>query len=346
MSFPLICLGNPLLDLQVDATKSFLEKYDLKDDDAILASEKHMPIYKEVLNMDGVKLVAGGAAQNTARGAQYLLPADSVVYFGSVGKDEYSAKLNEANAKYGLRTEYQFQENHATGKCAVLINGHNRSMATDLAAANHFTPEHLQIPANWKLVENGTHYYIGGYHLTVSPPAIKLLAEHASANNKTIAMNLSAPFIPEFFKGALDEIVPYIDYIIANESEAAAYASSHGLPESSTVAEIAQHIAKLEKVNAKRPRTVVFTQGLDPTITATYDATADKLDVKEYQVYPLESSKIVDTNGAGDAFAAGFMAALVEGKNLAQAVDVGQWMAALSIQEVGPTFPFPKKSYA
>lgn len=60
----------------------------------------------------------------------------------------------------------------------------------------------------------------------------------------------------------------------------------------------------------------------------------------------MAKEKVVDTNGAGDAFAAGFVASLVEGKDLPKSVDVGQWAAALSIQEVGPSFPFPKQTYS
>ena len=70
-----------------------------------------------------------------------------------------------------------------------------------------------------------------------------------------------------------------------------------------------------------------------------------EVEVHQYPVAPLAKEQVVDTNGAGDAFAAGFIASLVQGKSLAQAVDVGQWAAKLSIQQVGPTFPFPKKTY-
>lgn len=48
---------------------ALLQKYGLKDNDAILAEDKHMGIYEELLQKDA-KLIAGGAAQNTARGAQ------------------------------------------------------------------------------------------------------------------------------------------------------------------------------------------------------------------------------------------------------------------------------------
>ncbi|CAN3365073.1 adenosine kinase [Diutina catenulata] len=344
MPFELVCLGNPLLDLQVNVDDAYLKKYDLKADDAILVEEKHMPIYEEVLARDDLITIAGGAAQNTARGAQYMLPADSVVYFGSVGKDVYADKLVEANGKYGLRTEYMVQEDIGTGKCAALITGHHRSLATDLGAANHFKPEHLKKPENWKLVEGATHFYIGGYHLTVSPDAIELLGKHAAENNKTFALNFSAPFIPQFFKDALVQVMPYIDYVIANESEAASYAESFGLSvDKNDVAAIAKEIAKLPKANSKTPRTVVFTQGTEPTVTVT--AKGDDFEVNTYPVHPLEQSAVLDTNGAGDAFAAGFMASLVQGKPLADAVDAGQWAAALSIQQVGPSFPFPKQTY-
>lgn len=40
-------------------------------------------------------------------------------------------------------------------------------------------------------------------------------------------MNLSAPFIPQFFKSQVDEILPYVDILIGNESEADAFSQSH-----------------------------------------------------------------------------------------------------------------------
>lgn len=54
-----------------------LEKYGLKANDAILAEEKHMGIYEDLLQNRDAKLIAGGAAQNTARGAQVRSIASS-----------------------------------------------------------------------------------------------------------------------------------------------------------------------------------------------------------------------------------------------------------------------------
>ena len=51
-----------------------LQKYELKADDAILAEDKHMGLYEDLLQNYNAKLIAGGAAQNTARGAQVCFP--------------------------------------------------------------------------------------------------------------------------------------------------------------------------------------------------------------------------------------------------------------------------------
>lgn len=56
--------------MNFSSTQELLDKYGLKADDAILAEEKHMGIYDELMNKYNAKFLAGGAAQNAARGAQ------------------------------------------------------------------------------------------------------------------------------------------------------------------------------------------------------------------------------------------------------------------------------------
>lgn len=308
-----------------------MEKYGLKANDAILAEDSHKPIYEDLLSNYDAKLIAGGAAQNTARGAQYMLPAKSVVYVGGVGKDKYADILHEAVKTAGLRVEYRVEESQPTGRCGVVITGHDRSMVTDLGAANHYDLAHLRSEAIWSLVEAADVYYVGGYHFTVCPAAIMALAREAASKDKAFALSLSAPFICQFFKEPVDESAPYWDFVIGNETEAAAYAESHGL-ETKDVKEIAKHLAALPKANEKRPRTAIITQGTLPTIVAT----AGK-EVLEIPVHEISKSEINDTNGAGDAFAGGFLAGIVEGKTLKEAVDMGQWLASLSIRELGPS---------
>lgn len=50
-------------------------------------------------------------------------------------------------------------------------------------------------------MEQAEIYYMAGFFLTVCPPAIQLVAKHAAEKNKLFCMNLSAPFLSQFFKG-------------------------------------------------------------------------------------------------------------------------------------------------
>ncbi|KAI9669794.1 MAG: adenosine kinase [Trizodia sp. TS-e1964] len=335
--YQLLCLENPLLDIQAKGDEKLTEKYGLKLNDAILAEEKHMGLFEDLLQNYEAKLIAGGAAQNTARGAQYILAPNSVVYIGAVGKDKYAEILHEAVKNAGLRVEYMVTPDTPTGRCGVIINGHHRSMCTDLAAANCYKISHLQQPEIWQLVENAQVYYVGGYHLTVCVPAILALGEEAAAKNKIFILNLSAPFIPSFFKDPLESTSVYWDYLIGNETEAAAWAESQGL-KTKDIGEIASAIALLPKANTKRPRIVIITQDISPTIVATAEAGASKAEVRKFPVRAIAAEEIYDTNGAGDAFAGGFVAGIVQGKTLEESVDMGQWLASLSIRELGPSY--------
>lgn len=324
--------NSQLPDIQAFGDEALLEKYGLKANDAILAEEKHQGLFEDLLQNYDAKLIAGGAAQNTARGAQYLLPPNSVVYLGGVGDDKYAAILHDAVKQAGLRVEYRVDPKINTGRCGVVITGHNRSMCTELGAANHYDLEHLKKPEVWSLVENAEVYYVGGYHFTVCPPAIMELAKQAASGNKPFILSLSAPFICQFFKEPLDASAPYWDYVIGNEGEAAAYAESHGL-NITDVKKIAKALANLPKENTQRKRVAIITQGTEPTIVAVQGED----EVKEFPVHSIDPAKINDTNGAGDAFAGGFAAGVVEGKSLEESIHMGQWLAKLSIQELGPS---------
>ena len=271
-----------------------LSQYGLKANDAILAEEKHMGLYEDLLTNRAAVQIAGGAAQNTARGAQYILPADSVLYIGAVGKDKYADILRSACAKAGLKTEYLEVDDVPTGRCGVIITGHDRSMCTHLAAANEYKIDHLKKPEIWSLVEKAKFYYIGGYHLTVSPPAIMALGEEAAKENKTFVLSLSAPFIPMFFKEPLEQTSPYWDFVIGNETEATAWAEGQG-KETKDVKEIARLMAELPKKNGQRKRTAVITQGTEPTVVAVQGEGS----IKEFPVHKIDDKEIVDTNGAG-----------------------------------------------
>lgn len=142
---------------------------------------------------------------------------------------------------------------------------------------------------------------------------------------------MSAPFIAQFFTAQLQQVLPYCDIIIGNESEAEAWASAVGLPDTKDLKAIAKSIAISPKSNPSRPRVVVFTQGADSTVLVS---SAEQDTPKVFPVTPLTDDKIVDTNGAGDAFAGGFVGAFVAGKELDECVEVGHKMGGMCVQQV------------
>ena len=215
-----------------------------------------------------------------------------------------------------------------TGTCAALIMNKERALVANLAAANNFKETHLETAKAKEIVEAAQFYYCAGFFLTVSVESLVKAAEHAVANNKTFCLNLSAPFIVDFFGDQLATALQYADFLFGNEGEAEAYAKKHNLGDD--LKEVALKICALPKKSSK-PRTVVFTQGSRSTIVACNGV------VTEYKVDPLPAEKLVDTNGAGDAFVGGFLSQLIQGKDMAACVEAGHWAARYIIQTSGTT---------
>ena len=326
-------MGNPLLDISAEVGDDILTKYDVKMDNAILAEEKHVPIYKELVDKYSPQYIAGGATQNSIRVAQWIMSANGKpgqsAYMGCVGTDAFGKQLEDCAAADGVCVHFMKDETTPTGTCAVLVKGGERSLIANLAAANNFKPSHLETPESKAIYESASVYYIAGFFLTVSVDSLKIVAEHALANNKTFCLNLSAPFIIDFFGDQVATALEYADYLFCNESEAAAYGAKHGLGDD--LKEVALKIAASPKKNASRPRTVIFTQGSSSTIVACNGK------VEEYAVEPLAQEQLVDTNGAGDAFVGGFLAGLLAGKDAGACVETGHWAARFIIQQSGCT---------
>ena len=330
-------MGNPLLDISAEVGQDVLDKYDVKLDNQILAEEKHLPIYKELIEEHKATFIPGGATKNSIRVAQWMLNKDGLekntAYMGCVGKDEYATTLKECAVKDGVLAHYMVDESTPTGTCAVLVKDGERSLIANIAAANNFKVDHLKTEEAEKIYSAAKFYYIAGFFLTVSVESLVHVAEHALANDKTFCLNLSAPFIIDFFADAVATALPYADYLFCNESEAATYAKKHELGDD--LKEVALKLAASAKKNESRPRTVIFTQGSESTIVACNG------EVTEYAVEKLDEKLLVDTNGAGDAFVGGFLSKLVQGKDLEACVKAGHWAAKYIIQQPGTTIDEP-----
>lgn len=328
----LLGMGNPLLDISATVDNEFLKKYDLKSNNAILAEEKHKPLYEELINLYKADFIAGGSVQNTMRVAQWFLQKPKIAtYMGCVGRDKYSKILEDKATTDGLNVKYQYTDQEPTGTCAVLITGKERSLCANLAAANCFSPSHIEKPENKHLIDIARYIYISGFFLTVSPESIQTVAKCAYENDKMFMMNLSAPFLCQIFRKPMLAALPYVDILFGNETEADAFANANDFNITDRK-QIALKISEMNKINNKRKRIVVITQGTEAVLLAK-DGT-----VTEYPVVKLPEEKVIDTNGAGDAFVGGFLAQLIQDKSIDTCIKCGIWAATQIVQRSGCTY--------
>ncbi|CAD6933262.1 unnamed protein product, partial [Tilletia laevis] len=118
----------------------------------------------------------------------------------------------------------------------------------------------------------------------------------------TFAIGLSVPFILQFFSSQLDHILSYTSIVIGNESESEIYADSHDI--------------------------------------ASTDLPTGKEKTTSFPVKPIED--IVDTDGAGDAFAGGVVGALLLHQHIEKAIEAGNTLGGLCIGQNEPVLPLPK----
>lgn len=264
------------------------------------------------------------------RVAQWILRKPSVaIFFGCVGTDEYADILEKAARADGVNVIYQRNETVPTGTCAVAITDHHRSLCANLAAANTFTIDHIE--ANRKALSAAKFFYVTGFFLTASSESVQAVAKHALATDSPFLMNLSAPFLAQFFKPQLLEALAYADIVFGNELEAAGFAKEENYG-TDDLREIALKICQLPKQNENRERVTIITQGRDPVLIAHGGQ------ITEVPVAALADDAIVDTNGAGDAFVGGFLAQYIQGKSLESSVKCGIWAAQQIIRRSGCSF--------
>lgn len=329
----LLGVGNPLLDICVHADSKFLEKFDLTPNNAILAEEKHHGLFEAMIRDFKPEYLAGGATQNSIRVAQWLLQRkNATTFFGGVGDDMFKNILQKKAEEVGVNVKYEVHSGDKTGCCGAIITGENRSLVTELGAAQKFTANFLEDADIWRLVEKAQFYYIGGFIVPVSPEAVVKIAKHSSENGKTLMMNLHARFICKHFTDSSLNLLSYIDVLFGNGDEALEFAHLQGF-KTDNVEEIAKLTAALPKSNTKKERIVIFTQGRDPLIIAHSGK------VTQYPIVPVDPSIIVDTNGCGDAFVGGFVSQLVKSKPLDECIKCGFYAAKVVIQHSGCNYP-------
>ena len=337
---------NPLLDITVNVNESFLTKYKLEANAAILAGPEHLPLLEEIKSFPDAFYSAGGATQNAMRTAQWMLGGNKVpskvTYMGCVGDDDNMHKMKESvEKKSGVKAVYQIDPSHPTGTCGVLVSGHGkyRSLVANLGAANHFKKSHL-VAHKSDVLDHASLIYSSGFFITAAADSLDYLCEYISSSSKNpiFAFNLAAPFICEVepFRVVLMRTITHVDYLFGNDAEGKALAKALGWTDiAENVPEIAKRLANLDKKDNGRKRTVILTQGAEPTAVAIQG----KSEVDLFPIIAVQEHEIIDSNGCGDAYAGAFVAGLLLGKPIQKCCEAGAYAGNVIIKRSGVTLP-------
>lgn len=260
-----------------------------------------------------VSVVAGGSAANTAVGVAALGGRSALV--GRVGADPLGAAYVADLARAGVVFEAPpAMDSAGSGRCFIIVTPDGeRTMRTYLGAAPQLGPECVPEP----LLEGTGFVYLEGY-LWDAPAAAGALTravEGARSSGARIALSLSDPGCVERHRDAFEEMIRsgQVDLLFANESE---ITRLWGVSDIAAAAE------------ATRPHcpTAALTLGSRGSVVIAGESTVR---------VPAPAVEVVDTTGAGDLYAAGFMVGMCRGLDPGTSARLGALAARDIISALG-----------
>ena len=307
-------LGNALVDvlskLESDET---LVKIGIQKGAMDMISREQMYVIRKYQANTETTQAPGGANCNTMR-AIALLGGQSG-FIGKVGDDNLGQFYEEALLKAGVAS-YLIKTEGPSGACTVFISPDGeRTMGTFLGPAPTISPDEI----TEDVLRNYNCIHIEGY-LIVNEELVRETMKKAKRLGLKVALDLANYNIVNAYKGLLEEVIPqYVDILFANASEAEAFT---GLPAQEAV-----------KALEKQVHVALVTLGKDGSLIGS--------EGKFYHV-DAEGGKPVDTTGAGDNFAAGFLYGQSVGASLVQSAQIGSMLSGYVIDVVGPQVPADK----
>ena len=307
-----IGIGNALTDMLVNLkTDSVLGRFKLaKGSMSLVDTKLQTEISKSVAGLP-YSLSLGGSAGNTIRAMAKL--GCQVGFIGKVGQDTTGDFFEQALANLGVKP-FIFRGSERSGKCVALISPDGeRTMCTYLGAAlemrhTELTPE---------IFDGYEYFYIEGY-LVQDHELISNAVRIAKERGLQVALDLASFNIVEENLGFLHDLVDrHVDILFANEQEAAAFTGEKNPLEA------------LDKIARKCSIAVVKvgTRG-------AYVKHRGRVD----HIGIMGNARRVDSTGAGDFYAAGFLFGLCRGLSMEQCGTIGSIAAGKVIEVVGTTF--------
>jgi sugar/nucleoside kinase (ribokinase family) len=307
-----LCIGNAIVDVLANATDAFLEAEGLvKGSMRLIDAEEAERLYA---HMGPAHQVSGGSAGNTAAGIAAL--GGSAGFIGQVAPDElgrfYRHDLTAAGVEF---TTPATDVGVPTARSMILVtpDGH-RTMNTFLGAAQHLPASAL----DEEQIRASAILYLEGYLWDPETPRYAMVRaiEVAREAGRKVAFTLSDTFCVDRHRDGFNALLDHkrIDILFANQAEIEALA---GVP----------HLESAVAAVKDKVETLVVTRSEHGALATRGGEWA------ETPAVPID--RLVDTTGAGDLFASGFLLGYAGDLALERSLRLGAICAAEVIQHFG-----------
>lgn len=308
--FDIVGIGNSLLDIIVEVEEEILADLGLKKGGMHLVDGAQGQKILEQLEKHPKVYVSGGSAANTVAGASCLGAKGR--YMGLIGEDEHGRAYEREMETSGVTTSLHRHDKEHTGYAITLVTTDGeRTFATHLGAARHFRAEHIALSD----IAKSKILHIEGYMLgePETRGAMVEAMKYAKEHQTLVSVDLSASGVITNNLVVLRDIVKkYVDIVFVNEDEAYAFTGKREREALHDICELC-HIAV---VKLGERGSLIKSEGVVHTIE------------------PCQVD-VVNTNGAGDMYAGGFLHGLTQGHDIGSIGKVASHVAALVVASPG-----------
>jgi sugar/nucleoside kinase (ribokinase family) len=304
-------IGNALVDIMIALPNDqLLEQFGLPRGSMTLVDSKQSSSIYKATHQYQKDVTTGGSAANTIHGLASL--GATCGYAGKIGDDDLGNLFKNEFQLKNISTHLPYSQLDTGRVMAMVSTDSERTMATYLGAAAGLLPSDFN-PALFDLYGL---VYVEGY-LVQDHQLIEYILKTAHQQGLTVAIDLSSYNIVEQNLEFLKQLVAnYVDIVFANEEEALAFTGSE--PENA-----------LDSISEQCEIAVVKTGKQGSMI---------KKDGKIYRIKPVPTTS-VDTTGAGDSYAAGFLYGYVNGLSLQQCGDIASLVSSKAVETMGARIP-------
>ncbi|HPE55353.1 MAG TPA: adenosine kinase [Bacteroidales bacterium] len=301
-------IGNALIDIMTRLdSDDVLQLFNLPKGSMQLVDGNLSDIINQGTDSFEKTIASGGSAANTIHGLARL--GIETGFLGKVGKDELGLYFKKDMESSGIKP-LLFESDTSSGKAIALISPDSeRTFATFLGAAVEMGPDDLSD----EIYKGYDYFHIEGY-LVQNHHLIEQAVKLAKKNGLKICLDMASYNVVEDNLEFLQRIVKeYVDIVFANEEEAKAFTgkeAEEALHDFASICDIA--VVKVGKMGS------LIKQGNHV-----------------FRIHAI-TAKSIDTTGAGDLYAAGFIYGLIKGFSLDICGKIGSILAGKTIEVVGP----------